>query len=117
MTKKMITQLVNASYTKDLLDSKKVEKIAGLLSRHDLKLYLRGLKLSEKAKTISLVLPDAKLYNSAKKHFEEKYKGKEVIVAEDPSLLLGMKVIDNDMVYDMSLKNIVESFAQEVRYE
>lgn len=114
MTKKQIVQLIQASYTKDALDSKKVEKIASLLSRYDLKQYIRGLKLSEKAKTISLVLPDAKLYNSTKKNFEEAFKNKRIVVEEDPSLLLGIKVIDNDMVYDMSLKNNLETFAKEV---
>ncbi len=113
MSKKEIQQLVEASYTKDTLDSKKVEKIASLLSRNDVKLYIRGLKLSEKAKTISLVLPDAKLYNSTKKSLEDIFKNKRIIVQEDPSLLLGIKVIDNDMVYDMSLKNNLETFAQE----
>lgn len=108
MNKKYIHQLVKASYTKDTLDSKIVEKIASLLSRADLKQYIRGIKLTEKARTLSLVLVDKKFYNKSlvkgfKKHIE---------VVEDPSLLLGAKVIDNDMVYDMSLKNKLDTFVQ-----
>lgn len=114
MTKKQISALVSASYTKNELDSKKVEKVASLLSRADLKKYIRALKLSEKSKTISLVLPDAKLYNSNKQNFESLFKDKKIVVEEDPSLLLGLKVIDNDMVYDLSLKNSLESFAKEL---
>lgn len=114
MTKRQITALVSASYINNKLDSKRVEKIATLLSRADLKLYVRGLKLAEKAMTISLVLPDAKLYNSNKKIWEDKFKNKKIVVQEDPSLLMGVKIVDNDMVYDMSLKNNFETFAKKV---
>lgn len=108
MTKKIIAQLVKASYTKESLDSKKVERIVKLLKRAELKEYIRGLKLSEKAKTISLVLPDKKFYN---KTLLGKTK-KRVEVIEDKELLLGAKIIDNDMVYDMSLKNNLDEFIQ-----
>lgn len=110
MLKKQLKQLVQASYTKDTLDSAKVEKIAKLLSRHDLKEYIRLLKLSEKSRTISLVLPTAKIYN--KSDFQGVFGSKKVVVEEDPSLLLGMKVVDNDLVYDLSLKNRLNKFVQ-----
>lgn len=113
MTKKQIKELVNASYIKDKLDAKKVEKIAALLSRADLKEYIRALKLAEKSHTVSLVLPDTKLYNNNRKFWESTFKNKRIVVEEDPSLLLGIKVINNDMVYDMTLKNNLELFAKE----
>jgi|SRR5579872_6503550 len=108
MTKKYIHQLVEASYAKDTLDSKTVEKIASLLSRADLKKYIRGLKLSEKARTLSLVLVNKNFYNKSL----VKGVSKHIEVVEDPSLLLGAKIIDNDMVYDMSLKNKLDAFIQ-----
>lgn len=110
ITKKIIGQLVLESYTRDALDPKKVAKISSLLSRSDLKIYIRGLKLSEKSRTISLVLPDKKLYNKSL------VKGlqKNVEVVEDKSLLLGVKIIDNDTIHDLSLKNSLESFIQHV---
>ena len=110
MTKKIIAQLVEASYTKDELDGKKVDRIAKILSRQDLKIYIRGLKLAEKARTISLVLPDKNLYN---KTLVQGVK-KRVKVIEDPSLLLGFRIIDNDMVHDMSLKNRLENFVTNI---
>jgi len=108
MTKKLIQELVEASYTKNKLDSKKAEKIATFLKRSELKLYLRGLKLSEKSRTISLVLPNKKFYNiSAISGFK-----KDVLIAEDPSLLMGAKIIDNDTVLDMTLKNSLNEIIQ-----
>src|SRR5258706_4585561 len=108
MTKKVINQLVLASYTHEQLDSKKVARAAALLSRKDLKVYIRGLKLKEKANTISLVLPDVNLYNKSLLGDSKK----NIQILEDKSLLLGVKVIDNDTVYDMSLKNNIERFIQ-----
>lgn len=106
MTKKEIAQLAQASYTKDELDARKVEKIVSLLSRAEIKLYIRGLKLIEKTKTISLVLPNLNLYNKSLLGLVKK----RVTVTEDASLLMGAKIIDNDMVYDMSLKNSLDEF-------
>lgn len=108
MIKKIINQLVAASYTNGQLDNRKVTRVAALLSRADLKKYIRGIKLTEKANTISLVLPDMKLYNKSLLG----HTTKQVQVLEDKSLLLGVKVIDNDTVYDMSLKNNLERFIQ-----
>jgi F0F1-type ATP synthase delta subunit len=113
MTKKFINKLVSASYKKDELDSESVKKIASLLSRRDLKAYIRSLKLSEKARAISLVLPMKSVYN--KTTFEALFQGKQITVSEDPSLLLGLKIIDNDMVYDMTLKDRLENFVQELQ--
>ena len=106
MTSKMISKLISASYVKGTLDAKKVNKIASILPRADLKVYIRGLKLSEKDKMISLVLPNRNLYN---KTLTSGIK-KRIEVIEDSSLLLGLKIIDNDMVYDLSLKNNLERF-------
>lgn len=106
MTKKIIAQLVEASYTKGTLDGEKVEKITKLLTRAELKIYLRGLKLAEKKRTITLVLPDKKFYNKTLL----KSTKKQVKVIEDTSLLLGAKVIDNDTVYDLSLQNYLNEF-------
>lgn len=110
MTKKTISQLVEASYTQGVLDEKKVEKIVSHLSRAELKIYIRGLKLVEKSKTISLVLPDKNLYN---KTLLQGVK-KQINVFEDKSLLLGAKIIDNDMVYDLSLKSSLDEFLQQL---
>lgn len=110
MTKKEIAQLVEASYTKDVLDEKKVARIASLLSRNDLKQYIRGVKIAERAKTICLVLPDRNLYNKSLLAGTKK----QVAVVEDRSLLVGAKIIDNDMIYDMSLKNSLDEFIKNI---
>jgi len=113
MTTKDIKKLVLASYTKNKLDEKKVEKIAKLLSIADLKAYIRGLKLEEKKHKVYIALASKTIYNKKRKDLENLYKGKELVVEEDPSLLLGMRILDNDMLYDFSLKDRVNKITQE----
>ncbi|MDE2590552.1 MAG: hypothetical protein KGL95_12915, partial [Patescibacteria group bacterium] len=69
MTKKQIKTLVVESYTRDQLDENKVNRIAKVLSRKDLKTYIRGLKLEEKKRVVTVALPSASVYNNTKKIF------------------------------------------------
>ena len=57
MKKKIIDNLVAQSYIKNDLDKKKVNKIAVLLSKSDLKRYINGLKLLDKKKNLIISAP------------------------------------------------------------
>lgn len=117
MTKRLLQQLVLASYQHDSLSAKKVDEISTRLTRQDLKAYIRALKLMEQKKKISVALPDTNLYNTSKKSLQEIFPDKELFFQEDPSLLLGMRIIADDMVYDMSLKDRLESVLDEVEQQ
>lgn len=114
MTKKQVQRLIAESYSKEQLDEKKVNDIAKLLSRKDLKQYIRGLKLEEKKRVITVALPSASVYNNTKKIFLDLFPGKTISFQEDKLLMLGGKVQANDMVYDFSLKNRLENFIDEL---
>ncbi len=114
MTTKNIKLLVLASYINNKLDEKAVEKIANLLSKKDLKAYIRGLTLEDKKHKIYLALPSKKLYNAKRKDLEKLFVGKDVLFQEDPSLLLGVRILDNDMVYEVSLSDRLNRIAQAV---
>lgn len=111
MTKKQIKKIALASYTKDKLDSKKVKKIAGFLTRNNLKRYINELKLLENQKTITILTPPFgnKIQNDVRKQFAKVFSDKKVIIGSDPSLILGVKVIDNDLIYDLSLENTLNN--------
>lgn len=104
MQKLLLAKLIEYSYTKDKLDEKKVFKIASSLTRKDLKLYIKTLKLTEQKKKVYIAVPHRSVYNDGRKLFKGIFEGKEIILQEDPSLLLGTRIVDNDMVYDTSLK-------------
>ncbi len=114
MTQKDIKALVVASYKKDQLNESAIARIAKVLSRKDLKAYIRALKLEEKKRKIYIALPSKSVYNTSKKSLEKIFKDKELVFQEDPTLLLGLKLVDNDTVYDMSLKNRLQTIQRGV---
>ena len=113
MNSRQIRALVAASYTNEKLDSKKVERIAKLLHSTDLKAYIRGVKLEEKKHKVYIALPTKSIYNKKRKDLEKVYKGKEIIFEEDPSLLLGIRILDNDMLYEVSLSDRIKQLTDE----
>jgi len=111
MTKKQIKKIALASYTKNELDSKKVKRISQLLTRNSLKQYIKELKLLENQKTIIILTPsfNKNSQSKLKSKFAKIFTDKKIIIEDDPSLLLGVKVIDNDLIYDLSLKNTLDN--------
>lgn len=114
MTKKEIKLLVMSSYDHETLDEKKVEKISSLLSRKDLKAYLRGVKLEEKKHTITVALPSASVYNTTRKIFLDVFPGKTISIQEDKLLLLGARILADDTLFDFTLKKRLEEFLDDV---
>lgn len=111
MAKKQIKKLALASYTGNVLDFKKTKKISGLLTRADLKQYIKELKLLENQKNVKILIPSVKknVNKDIVRRFKKVFSGKNVIIEEDPSLILGVKIIDNDLIYDLSLRNTLDS--------
>lgn len=111
MNIKKIKTLVLASYTDKRLNIDKVNKIAGLLARKDLKTYIKVLKSYEKENTVIISLPF--LYND-KKIFDKMFKGKKIIYKEDSTLMAGVRIVNNDIVYEYDLKNTLEDIATHI---
>lgn len=105
MNKKKIDKLVIASYSDNLLNRKKVLKIATLLSRSDLKKYINGLKSTENKKNLIVLSP---MNDQALNKFEKLFPNKKIIFKKDPTLMLGMEIVDNDIVYEFTLKNSLD---------
>lgn len=114
MTKREIKTLTIASYKNDKLNEAFIVRVMKALSRKDMKAYLRALQLEEKKRKIYVATAQKSGYNTTKKSLEKIFAHKDIVFQEDPSLLLGLKIIDNDIVYDMSLKNQLETVAKEV---
>ncbi len=105
MNSKKIAKLVLASYSNNFLDQNRVNRIATLISKSDLKKYIQGLKLIEKKKSLIVSSP---MNNQDLKKFERLFPNKKIVFKKDPTLMLGMKIIDNDMVYEFTLKNSLD---------
>lgn len=102
---KKINNLVTASYKNSNLDEKKVSKIASLISKSDLKKYINGLKLAESKKSLIVSSPTN---DQDLKKFKRLFPHKKIVFQKDPSLMLGVRVVDNDLVYDFTLKNSLD---------
>jgi len=110
---KKIKQIAVASYTNGKLDPKKVTVIANTLTRKELKAYIKELKNIERKKRVTVVSPSP-LEPAEKKIIAEKFSGKQIEYKEDLSLMAGVKIIDNDIIYDLNLKNILEDLASHI---
>lgn len=109
MKKNLIKKLAELSYSRDHLDSDRVAKIAGLLKREDLKVYIKNLKTTEARKTVIITLPNDKGLREIKNYFTELYSNKRLVFKLDESLLTGIKIVDYDNVYELSLKSFLEN--------
>lgn len=105
MVKKKIDKLVAESYKGNTLDQKKVNKIASLITKSDLKKYINRLKLAEKKKNLIVSSPTN---NQDLKRFQKLFPHKRIVFKKDPSLMLGVQIVDNDIVYEFTLKNSLD---------
>lgn len=102
MNSKKINKLVLASYSNNFLNRKRVNKISALLSKSDFKKYINGLKLTEKKKSLIVSSP---ISNQDVSKFQKLFPNKKILFRKDPSLMLGVEIVDNDIVYEFTLKN------------
>ena len=109
MTIKQIKKLALASYTRNALDSKKVNRISKILTRSQLKTYLKMLKMIEKNKTLFVFLPNLSYINLLTKKIKQLFPDKKISFKKDESLIAGVKIVDNDNVYDFNLRNRLEN--------
>jgi hypothetical protein len=102
----LIQKLVVVSYTDGDLNAEIVEKIAPRLTRTQLKSYIHCLKDAEKRSTV-IVESSSDIRT---RDVEELHKlfGKKIKARTNPDLLLGLRITDNDDVYNMNLKNSLE---------
>lgn len=109
MTRKQIKNLANLSYNKNNLSKNIVNKIVKLLSRLELKQYIKAIKNIENNKTITIITSDIKNITNIEKDVEKLFLNKKIIVKEDKSIISGIRIINKDTIYDFNLKNNLEN--------
>jgi hypothetical protein len=114
MNKQIIKQLVSDSYTDGELDAGKVFKIADILRQSELKEYIHALKEFEKKTTVMVTVPSQGIADDMLTSMQQLFPKKKVMLDYDPNLILGVKVTDNDRVYEFTLRNTLEKMVQYV---
>ena len=107
MTKKQLNELVSDSYTGVILDEEKVTKIANLLKRSELKEYIKQLKRHEKKLSVVITLPVPPTNDETKK-YKSFFPDKKIIYDIDPTLLVGAKIQENDILTEYNLRDALE---------
>ena len=117
MTKKQIKKLADFSFIKNNLDLKSVKKFVGKMKRSELREYLKYLKTKIAEKNIYVFAPNLENLDKIQlqKDFSKLFPNKKIVYKEDPELLLGLKVIDNDRIFDFNLKNSFDSMTNYIK--
>ncbi len=113
MNKRILKELLSESYTGDRLDPIKVMKIADVLNRSELKHYIKALKENESNMSVTVTVPTG-MEDLELEQYKDMFSNKHLFVETDPSLILGVKVTDNDMVYEFNLRNTLEKMVKYV---
>lgn len=109
MIRKEIKKLVLASYTNNKLDKKRVDKIVKHLTRSELKNYIKYLKLNEKSKNIVVEVSSLSNKEQIMKNIKKNYPDKNISVIENRKIIAGIKITNNDIIYEANLKNRLEN--------
>lgn len=113
MAKKDTQPLVDTSYTDEELDAKKISAIADKLDRKSLKQYVRALKQAEKAKNVYVDVP----FGGKETYTEDLqalFPNKTLVIREDPSLLLGVRITNGDDVFEINLQRQLDEISRQV---
>lgn len=105
MNKIRLKTLVKESYKDSVLDPTIVYSIADSLKRRELKEYIDKLTDYENRKNVIITTP---FDISKRKIFEKLFPNKKIVFKKDPNLILGLKIVDYDNVYEFNLKNTLD---------
>ena len=108
-----IQGLVVKSYKQDQLDESIVDLVANKLTRRQLKEYIKLLKQQASKKQVIVTVP--KSLNSEERDMLQKlFNGKKIMYTVDPSMISGIRIVDNDVEYEISLDQIFQNLIAHV---
>ncbi len=109
--KNKLKNLVELSYTNGKLDQEIVETIATRLSRQELKQYINLLKQEENKKQIFVTVP-RELDSQDQKKIQLIFPDKQITYIIDPSMISGIKIVENDEEYEINLNKTFNDIIQ-----
>jgi len=112
MKRQTLKQMVIGSYSDGELDARKINKIADLLTKNELRLYIKALKNWEKENKITIEVANKEGLDL--KELEELFPNKKMVITVNQALLLGMRLQSNDDIFEMSLKNTLEKVTEHI---
>lgn len=116
LKKSKIKKLAIESFSNSELNAPRVKKIAKHLKRSELKLYIKALKQVNSKKTVTLVVPDDGIESVAgvAAKLRIAYPDKKILIKTDPTLIAGIKVINDDLIYEVSIKQMLDDLVNKL---
>lgn len=115
MTIKEIKKLAEQSFINSKLDTKIIKKIIARLKKKELKVYIKFLKKLENERLVRVFLPVDKIEDKIIREIRNMFPGKKIEYVTDSNLIAGLRVIDNDMVYEFNLKDSLKRIIKYLR--
>lgn len=116
MQTKKIKKLAEMTYSGNKINEKIVKLASGKLKKSELKVYLKSLKNMQKKKVLKVYVPSKKLISrDIENRLVKFFKNKELNFIEDKSLIAGIRVVDNDMIYELNLKDSFENLIEYIQ--
>lgn len=117
MNKTQIKKLAEKSFRNHNLDEKTIKAVASKLKRSELKEYLNQLYAAESKQTVKVFIPTESEDNLKElyKSFKKIYPNKKILVAVDPNLLLGIRIENEDNIYELSLRHVLEDLVEYIK--
>ncbi|MEK7186571.1 MAG: hypothetical protein AAB675_04415 [Patescibacteria group bacterium] len=110
MTTKKIRKLAEITYVDREINRNILKKASLKLTKKELKIYIKSLKNIQKKIFLKVYVPSKKIFTiEFRKSLEKFFENKELEVIEDPSLMAGLRIVDNDMIYELNLKDSMEN--------
>ena len=113
MKKRLLKQLVLESYDKGHLLEDKVLAIANQLDRKELKQFIGALKQSEKLRTVFVDMPFDGT-DEDMKSLQSLFPDKKIVLRTDKTLMAGMRIVNNDDIFEMNLKHNLDAIIEHV---
>ena len=107
MKQKLIKTLARESFENNELDASRVQLIVARLKRKDTRTYIRALKSIEQEQTVSVEVA-THIDEMAKKQLQLRFPDKKIVYTINKDILAGMRIIDNDILYDFSVQGKID---------
>ena len=104
-----IKKLAEQSFTNGDLDVKIIKRTIALLGKKQLKVYIKFLKKLENERLVWVFTPVDKVEDKITGRIKSMFPNKKIEYVTDPSLIAGLRVVDNDMVYEFNLKDSLDN--------
>ena len=116
INKKLLKQIIIASYKKGEINNEAVAKISSKMDRSQLKQYIKALKSTEKLNNVYIESP----FNNGKRvveMFKDTFPNKTIKPIKNSSLIAGVKINYNDDIFEISLKNNLEKILNNIEQD